>query len=194
MNEQEQTRFFIDALFGGSSKAIENQEQRGQRAIAKGTHLARDCDYELFEKAGFIFDKDDNSDPVLIGVALPDGWSIQPTPHNMHSDIVDNKGRRRGNFFYKAAFYDRRASANLYSMIKYAVEPINGWNSDNDDIWIGRVYKNADVVFETTSTDLSNVENQRVEIKENMRSTCRAWLNSHYPEWQDALAYWDDSE
>jgi len=46
-------------------------------------------------------------------VELPIGWKKRSTGHSMWNDLVDDKGRVRATFFYKAAFYDRDAFINF---------------------------------------------------------------------------------
>ncbi len=50
------------------------------------------------------------ADDLFVFAILPDGWKKQATDHDMHSELIDDKGVVRARIFYKAAFYDRSAS------------------------------------------------------------------------------------
>ena len=47
---------------------------------------------------------------------MPQGWTRRATDHDMHSEILDEAGKIRISVFYKAAFYDRRAHAELIEL------------------------------------------------------------------------------
>jgi hypothetical protein len=112
---------------------IEDQEAQGQREVANSGETfdhtrvvqlpttTNDDVRRQYEALGFVFGEPVAGDPIFSLVTIPAGWSIKPTSHNMHNDITDEQGRRRGSFFYKAAFYDR--GATLYSAVRrYSVE------------------------------------------------------------------------
>lgn len=94
---------------------IEAQERRGQQELLQATTLPTDTsgrDAE-FEALGFEFGAQVNGDPLFREAKLPAGWSRAGTEHAMWSQIVDERGLERVGIFYKAAFYDRRASMSI---------------------------------------------------------------------------------
>jgi len=93
---------------------IEAQEAAGQKAICNTTNQ----EVQLIPKEGGVKWCQDNGfeivnlnprDSLFIEVKLPAGWKINPTSHSMWNNIVDETGKLRATFFYKAAFYDRSA-------------------------------------------------------------------------------------
>ena len=92
---------------------IERQEKDGQleQAAMETLPIKLQPDKEEWEKIGFKFG--DKIDDLFQKATLPPGWSKKPTDHSMWTDIVDDKGATRGTIFYKAAFYDMDAFANL---------------------------------------------------------------------------------
>lgn len=112
---------FVDAL------NIPAAEARGQRELTQnpvvnvlptempsrlgggepGTAFAQ------YAKMGIEVIKLLEDDQLFAMVRLPEGWSKRATSHSMWNDLLDNKGRRRGTFFYKAAFYDRDSFINF---------------------------------------------------------------------------------
>lgn len=119
-------------MFGGSSGAIEAMEARGQQQLLESTDLpTQGSDDPEFLRLGFTFGEPHKHDPLFRPATLPQGWKREGTDHSMHSNIVDQFGRKRVGVFYKAAFYDRRADMHLNtvfgyvsSLLYYGGEPI----------------------------------------------------------------------
>jgi hypothetical protein len=122
----------------GSTDWITSQEAAGQRQLVASTSLPTDAsgDDAEFLALGFTFGDPDPGDPMFRPVTLPDGWSKQPSDHDMWSHVVDELGRRRVAVFYKAAFYDRRAFMRLESLRSYAHDlRYTGGLPVYDDVW-----------------------------------------------------------
>lgn len=97
---------------GSASSAIYAQEAAGQKSFVGSTTLPTEVQRkELLEAAGVKFLGPVEGDNLFQYVELPEGWQKQPTDHSMWSKLVDEQGRERASIFYKAAFYDRRATA-----------------------------------------------------------------------------------
>ncbi len=89
---------------------IERQEAEGQRKMVSSfTTLPAEMDHGRSLELGFKIGQPVEGDELFINVEAPEGWELKATEHSMWSDIVDDKGEKRGQVFYKAAFYDRRA-------------------------------------------------------------------------------------
>lgn len=106
---------------------IADQEQRGQQQLVHSDRLPVEIqtgcgDQSAFEDFGFTFGEPDPGDPLFRPATLPDGWKREASDHDMWSYIVDGLGRRRVAVFYKAAFYDRRASMRLNTVAGYVFE------------------------------------------------------------------------
>jgi hypothetical protein len=114
MNGDEALLHLAGAMMMGTSGYIEHQEKQGQADVSRGCKLPiriSGKSKEELEEIGFVFG--DQIDELFQECTLPEGWEIRPTDHSMWSDIVDDKGEKRGSMFYKAAFYDRRAFASF---------------------------------------------------------------------------------
>ena len=184
----------IDLLFrglvtGDGSSAILGQEADGQRSFVESTTLPTDMrDAKVvLEAAGVKFLGVVEDDPMFQYVELPNGWKKVATSHSMHSDLVDDKGRKRAGIFYKAAFYDR--SAHLSVNRRY------GTSSDYDrlekeKVAVATVTDGNNVIF-TTDPVRFEEDSARYDAQDKARALAVAWLNEHYPNWEDASAYWD---
>lgn len=98
---------------------IEASELRGQKELEQSSQLPfkighrNDMTIEevtsIYEKYGIKVLKQSNGDELFVDVILPEGWKIKGTSHSMWNNLIDQNGRIRASFFYKAAFYDRDA-------------------------------------------------------------------------------------
>ncbi len=82
------------SILDGTPQSIEASEKRGQQQLVQSTNMPLDLDKEQFEKAGFTFGA--KIDECFQEATLPPGWSRAATSHSMHSEILDEKGRKRG--------------------------------------------------------------------------------------------------
>ncbi len=114
-SETEKMALLLTMLTGGSSGAIEAQEDRGQQQLVSSDVLPVDVrgDKSTLEDDGVVFGDPLPNDKLFCSVHLPDGWNKRPTNHSMWSELVDTTGRVRAMIFYKAAFYDRCAFMNV---------------------------------------------------------------------------------
>ena len=192
LDDKDAMQFFMEAsLTGDPSKAIENQEKRGQMTEAKRQTLPRDMQnvtQEQMESLGFVFGE--QADDLFVYVTFPNGWKKEPTSHSMHTDIVDDKGRRRGGIFYKAAFYDRSAHMYLSVRYSYGTQPVDGWiNHDpNEDRKVAYVDDCGTRIFESEPVEIGRGE---YEKKQELEQLAKQWIEEHFPLHNDPTAYWD---
>ncbi len=168
--------------------AIENQEARGQDEFVKSDTLPTDIRPEAkaaLEAAGAKFLGPVPGDDVFQYATLPPGWTKKAGKHSMWSDLVDDKGRKRGGIFYKAAFYDR--SANLSLVRRYNVR-IDYDRGMAENVAVARVLDGETVIHETDPLPQSD---KYWNEQEEATKTAREWLLSKYPEADKFEAYWD---
>lgn len=126
---------------GDTTAIVEEQERAGQRQLVNSDRLPVEIqsgcgDTAAFEALGFTFGEPDRHDPLFRPATLPEGWKREGTDHDMWSFIIDQLGRRRVAVFYKAAFYDRRASMRLNPLSTYVFNCQNqGVDIVTDDTW-----------------------------------------------------------
>lgn len=109
------------SLIEGSSNYIENMESRGQQELINSTRLPAEARGATWDSDGWAelaalgFVKGDlvEGDELFVEATLPEGWTRAADDHAMWSYILDERGVRRVAVFYKAAFYDRRASMSV---------------------------------------------------------------------------------
>jgi len=90
-------------------------EAAGQRQLVASAVLPREKgDQAEYEALGFTFGA--VVDDLFQEATLPPGWSKRGTDHDMHFEVVDERGIARVSVFYKAAFYDRRASMYIVNV------------------------------------------------------------------------------
>lgn len=231
MNNDNMITFLEAMLYANEgedpSKAIENQERRGQQSVVRNQRLPKksneysvpddishngikdSMDWEekykiitqnnieytkqQYEKMGIVIVAE--YDDLFWNVELPEGWEIKPTNHTMWNDLFDDKGRKRANFFYKAAFYDRNAFINFETRFQVSVDHIADVNPDYD-VWKnsdyqGTVKDGEKVVFSTECVPVTGDYWKDNKIKDKLRKQLEIYMNEYHPNYEDIHAYWD---
>jgi hypothetical protein len=166
---------------------IEAQEKAGQAMLVANSTLPGPR--QKLEQLGVVVGKE--ADDLFYNVTLPAGWKKVATEHSMWSDLVDEKGRKRAGIFYKAAFYDRKASISLncrygfssYSGVNEKGEPVEGGNHTHYAVVITDCDKEIHRVGLYQTGDY--------KAADPLETQAAAWLDEHFPKWKDVTAYWD---
>lgn len=148
---------------------------------------------QQYEKMGIIIV--DEYDDLFWNVKLPDGWEIKATDHSMWSDLFDDKGRKRANFFYKAAFYDRHAFINFETRFRICVDRIADASVDYE-VWKqsdyqGTIKDGDEIIFSTECIPPTDDFMQDIKIQDSLREQLETYMNEHYPDYRDIHSYWD---
>lgn len=192
---------FAETLLGGSrGNAIMNQERRGQQDFAVSDTLPLEglttalC--KQLVAVGFEIETDaagnpkpSENDDLFVRVKLPAGWKKQPTDHSMHTDLLDDKGRQRGSIFYKAAYYDRKASLSMTCRFHCSTHTDATENryADNTDYYGVVIDGDDTLIWRTADTAVyGNYKATRA-----LQAEARTWLAEHYPDYENPMAYWD---
>lgn len=196
MQQHDPVDLMLEMFAGMSDGAVERQEARGQReAVGDGQHIflacdLRNCTDEQLEAMGIQFEGD--GDGVMRPAKLPPGWELKATDHSMWNKLVDDQDRERASMFYKAAFYDRKARLRLEH--RYSVTAERGECNDPgkyqrtfvEDRQTGKRLHQMQWMPKPAGDDAD--EGWR-RIDEQSKKA-RAWLDEHYPDHRDPLAYW----
>jgi hypothetical protein len=168
--------FMVAATPGG----IERQQKAGQAALVNSTYMPKEMspNREMFEALGFKFGE--SVDDLFLNADMPPGWKRAATDHSMHSDIIDEKGRRRVGVFYKAAFYDRRANAHL--VWRYTVD---SYDEIRPGVCVVRVL-DAGVEIQR----FGEYTRHDYKAAKPLKDAARAWLDAYRPGHGDLLAAW----
>jgi hypothetical protein len=184
-------------LFGlVAAMNIEGQEAQGQREFVASEVLPTEIppdDKAALEAAGVVFLGPVEGDPLFQFVTLPPGWRKERTDHSMWSDLKDNKGRKRAGIFYKAAFYDRKASANVVPRFSVSREYPTKGDYDTYSVTVldagvelfrtePRTRPECKTKEEWAAEDAAEAAHQKIATD---------WLEERYQQWRDKRAYWD---
>lgn len=182
----------LDALVEDNpSDAIYKQEAAGQQSFVNSDTLPREMsanDKLALRTAGVVFGDPVPGDDLFVYVTLPEGWRRQGTSHDMHSDLLDEKGRKRASIFYKAAFYDRRADLNVTR--RFSVR--SDYEAAEGTI-IMHACDGDEVVFTTTGAYKGEkYRDGYYEASKKATEQCEAWFEQNgFPKWRNAGMYWD---
>jgi hypothetical protein len=189
LSKGEMDNFVAASTPGG----IEAQEAAGQKTLCESSSFPKDLgrvSEEQLEAIGFIFGED--IDDIFVSVTLPSGWKIVPTSHSMHNDLIDDKGRRRGGIFYKAASYDRHSDLSMDSRYLAYRSPEDEYKSDlsyeerKNGKWFGFVKDCGSMIWKTEA-----IKAPTFEQEDDLTEEARVWLTERYPDYENPFAYWD---
>ncbi len=99
----------------------------------------------------------------------------------MWSDLLDEKGRKRGAIFYKAAFYDRRADMHLVGCIAVT----RRWYDETNETDAAVLSADDGVLFET-----ARVKRNDYNATDAIERAAYDWADTNYPDRRNPLAYW----
>jgi hypothetical protein len=178
-------------LMGGNPNAIEAQEAEGQQELINSLQLPLKCNNPRgvnaaaqYHKMGIKTFTASKGDDLFLGVKLPDGWKKEATDHSMWNNLLDDKGRVRATFFYKAAFYDRDAFVNFnHRYIKTQVFVDVKCANNYDKFYCVKDQASGEIIFKTEIT--------KEYSDSNLESQCINFLKTNYPDYEDLNAYWD---
>lgn len=182
-NQDPLTTLAMGIVFGGPG-AIEAQEAQGQRQLVASSQLPAEANErekdasKLYEAMGIKVAGRSRGDELFLDVELPAGWSIKPTDHSMWSEVFDDKGCKRIGVFYKAAFYDRSAHANIIR--RYGVDYVQDPSNDGHSKRVVVDQSTGQVLFDTKFAKWGGETSEE----------CHAWLKANFPDYQNPLAYW----
>lgn len=167
--------------------AIEASEARGQAQFVASQSLPSDVrDRKVFEALGFTFGEPYKDDPIFAPATLPAGWTKRGTDHDMHSEILDEKGRVRAGVFYKAAFYDRHADMSLRGRYRINQEYGKGYTS------VYTVVLDGETEIHRTET-FSGTDRETFAASDKQSAAAVAWMDANRPDWQDPIKQWEQS-
>lgn len=233
MNDNDMMITFMDAMLyamegENPSKAIENQERRGQQSVVRNQRLPKklndhsvprevrwngvedsmeweeenrivtqnNIEYtkQQYERIGITIIEE--YDDLFWNVTLPEGWEIKATDHSMWNNLFDDKGRKRANFFYKAAFYDRDAFINFDTRFHVGVDHVADAGSDYE-VWKvsdyqGTVKDGEEVIFRTECMPVTGSYDGDNKVKDTLREQLERYMKENYPNYEDINAYWED--
>lgn len=183
----------VDWLFGINPQAIYNQESEGQKELNSSDQLPRKCNSprgiyikDQYNLMGINVLSDSEEDELFFDVIMPKGWRKEATGHSMWNNLVDDKGRVRGTFFYKAAFYDRDSFMNFKTRYEwkcdYSEKEFVGYH-----VWDS---EKQEVVFNAGKMTKDCNEPDYFKTQDKLRQDCENFLKNNFPQHEDINAYW----
>lgn len=116
LNEREISMVGLIIGGGGISNIMRSQAQSNLERI---TDQVPKGDLIDLTAMGLVVLGPVEGDLLFVHVQFPDGWTKKRTDHGMYTDILDEKGRKRGTIMYKPDFWDR--DGRTYSVPRFSV-------------------------------------------------------------------------
>lgn len=186
---------FAEALLGEVTpgEAIEGQESSGQISFVDSDTLPTKMNcvgsaQDVLGAMGIKIIGPVPNDPLFLYVELPPGWTKVTTDHNMWSNLLDDKGRKRAAIFYKAAFYDRDAHLDPITRYTYGSDYDR---QEKENAAVAIATDCGKVIFSTTPVPLPEDARKGYDLKEEARKEAKAWLIQNFPDWENPGAYWE---
>lgn len=130
-----------------------------------------------------------NPIPRYVRVELPSGWRVIPTNDYKWTNLVDEKGRKRGEIYCMPTFNlpDTYIQACCRYTIVFVRADLNMSQS------ISQVKDCEQVLFTSQpfTFKLHDVESS-LSAQHKAGSQSVNWLNEHFPNWRDPSAYWNE--
>lgn len=169
---------------GSASEGLETVQNAEQDRARSSCQLPRKMypSKEVFEAFGFTFK--DIDDPILYQASLPEGWLLKKE-NGYWTNLIDEKGRKRGNFFYKGAFYDRNGSMKLFQRFSIKEEATIPEKWEGPYI-ISVKDSDGNTIFTAGKCDklFSDEYNKLID-------QAKEFLHTNYPNWEDPTKYWN---
>lgn len=191
---------------GGDSpdSVIGFQEKHGQGEVTRSDTLpmrtvaygagALERSREILTSWGVVLGEPVSGDEIFQYAKLPAGWERRPTSHDMWSEIVDEKGRKRIAVFYKAAFYDRSCFYRLETRIQMQTM----WTTKAGELQTVTIRLGQDGPILHSAAggpqpDFNDVAAMRAWYDENDKvcAKVREWADLNYPGREDPAKYWE---
>ena len=184
----------VNAAAASTPGGIEAQEARGTRASAAEETLPIDMgkSEEILLKMGFSnFKKEDN---LFRRCTFPTGWTKIPHPKDSRTVVIlDAQGVARGEYFYKAAYYDRKADGHFYRRYQAdQLRPASKQYQFEGICVIDRRVPFAERGEDWTGRKILFQKEGVYEDCEKLFEEATAWLVERHPDWADVLAYWNE--
>jgi hypothetical protein len=171
-----------NALIASTPGGIERQEAAGQRTLVQSAMLPKEISgatREQLNALGFKFG--DDVDELFVTCELPSGWTKRGTDHSMHSDLLDEQGRKRAGIFYKAALYDR--CADMLMEQRFHVDCYRKGSNET--------MRRVDVMDgDQVVKAFGEVKRDDYKAMDKLEQQARTWLSEQHPDWQSPLACW----
>lgn len=183
----------IEWLFGLNPNAIYDQESQGQQQLNSSDQLPKKCNSprgidikKQYELMGIEVLSDSDGNDLFLDVRMPEGWQKQSTDHSMWNNLIDDKGRIRGMYFYKAAFYDRDSFMNFKT--RYSVDgDYSERGSTTYFVWDA---DKKERIFSTERLVEDYNDKSYFKKQDELQKRCKDFLKNNFPNHEDINAYW----
>ena len=137
----------------------------------------------------------DTYDDLFWNVELPKGWTTRATEHPMWNELIDDKGRLRAKFFYKAAFYDREAfihfETRFHVQVNHVASPEEDFHIWNMSDYQGTITDGDKVIYATERKAATGEYFEDAKITGSLLNELLCYMQKHYPDYEDINAYWE---
>lgn len=186
--------YITPTMIAATPSDIEAQECADGAAFRAADTLPIQCHFctrEQLEAMGIVFGEP--ADDLFVHVQLPRGWNKIDDGHRYGywTTLRDEKGRERAAIFYKTALHDRCAHISLTKRFRIdqfhpCDEAGRPGETERPSHFMVTI-KDGDAIIHT----LGFVQAHKYTGILDLLGAAIVWLDAHYPDWENPLAYWD---
>jgi hypothetical protein len=143
---------------------------------------------QSLEKAGVRFGKPTDATNLFIRVLLPEGWRTVQSDQRSRYDLLDENGFTRAVIFHKFMCYNGDAFLNL--LTRYTIVPDKEYEDSHSAVRLCVEDTRDDTIVATFDPYPVSSQFQYILAKEHSMREAEQWLDSHFKDWRDPLAYW----
>ncbi|MEM8602204.1 MAG: hypothetical protein AAGF24_00020 [Cyanobacteria bacterium P01_H01_bin.121] len=173
---------------------IESIERCGTAYILNQSVLPKGMEWSPFESVGFVRLNDDPGNDLFVSCQFPLGWTKRSSGFVYQIYLIDAGNIKRGYVYYKAAPYDRYATACLFSRFELQRHRTAERTriSIFDRATGEAVHQFPEIPHPGPKCPTSVFRDFRKREDETEQSAS-SWLDEHYPNWKDSSAYWPET-
>jgi hypothetical protein len=193
---------FVSALGGARScvasddaSACDHQSHSAQRLLVSSDLVPMQIGgaqlWEL-EQMGFVFGAQTHR--LFMHAQFPEGWKKVATDHPLHTDVVDEMGRRRAGIFYRADLCNQRADMTMFA--RYQIDAFaratDGVGYDVAVTDCGSTVERFGTWSDGAKAGSREQTQSAQRAREKLAAQARAWLHKKRPKWHNPLLYWSE--
>jgi len=139
----------------------------------------------------------DDFDDLFFKVSLPDGWTIR-RDDGYWSSVLNEEGKPRISYFSKSAAWDPEAFSNFVRRYSYSIVPFDEYKGSDREKrryspWSLYITDGEERIL-LLEQFTPKTKDEYYEMDELLSKKARAYLDEHYPDWEDRNAYWSTPE
>jgi hypothetical protein len=183
--------------YGDAGDIVAHENNAVARKVKGADRLPTKIDAQhkiAFEKMGIKF-LGPTEDKLFQSVSMPEGWTFEHSPEDYRTVyILDEKKRKRGYYWYKAASYDQAAYAIACRRFDLNMRYFDNYTREVAFVLDTIDPKNRNHVIFMAEAKFKKDREAFDDNSQKVKTPALAWIAANIPNIDDPCAYWDDPQ